>query len=57
MPLSPADERGNRDREIEIKFTEEACGKAGTLDSVSPDQHINHKINVSFFFSSLSLLD
>lgn len=54
VPLSPADEWENRDREMEIKFTKEACGKARTLDSVSPDQHINHKINV-FFFPILSL--
>lgn len=47
VPLSPADKWGNGDREIEIKFTKEACDKAGTLDSMSPDQHINHKINVS----------
>lgn len=37
VPLSPAGESGNRDRETEMKFTKEACGKAGNLDSVSPD--------------------
>ena len=56
MPLSPADKWGNRDREIEIKCTKEACGKAGTSNSMSPDQHINHRINVSGFFSPLPSL-
>lgn len=56
VPLSPAGKSGNRDRDAEIKFTKEACGKAENLDSVSPDQHINHKINVGFgvFFPLIS---
>lgn len=55
VPLSPAGKSGNRDRETEIKFTKEACGKTGNLDSMSPDQHINHKIIVFFFFLLSSL--
>lgn len=56
VPLFPAGKSGNRDRDAEIKFTKEACGKAENLDSMSPDQHINHKINVGWFFFSLSFL-
>lgn len=54
VPLSPAGKSGNRDRDTEIKFTKETCGKAGNLDSMSPDQDINHKINAGFFFTLIS---